>query len=322
MANSSSPILSLKELRVRYKLGRTHVNAVDGVSFDIGPGETVGLVGESGCGKTTLGKAVLRLVPISGGEVRFAGEDLAKLGARALRERRREMQMVFQDPSASLNPRKTIAQLLDGPLVVQGVKDASERSARILEIIDRVGLPQAAIQRFPHEFSGGQKQRIGIARALILKPKFIVCDEPVSALDVSVQAQILNLLAELKRIYSLSYLFISHDLGVVRYIADRVIVMYMGRVVESTDHRSLWANPQHPYTRKLIAAVPGKKAPSSPRGGGDEPPTAAEVITGCRFYSRCSLATDICRQIEPELQPAPAGGLVACHHANKPGLSS
>ncbi|MGE0154201.1 MAG: ABC transporter ATP-binding protein [Reyranellaceae bacterium] len=319
MANSPSPILSLRDLRVRYKLGRAYVNAVDGVSLDVGAGETVGLVGESGCGKTTLGKAVLRLVPAAGGEILFAGQDLAKLGATALRERRREMQMVFQDPSASLNPRKTIKQLLEGPLVVQGIRDAAERSARILEIIDRVGLPKTAIERFPHEFSGGQKQRIGIARALILKPKFVVCDEPVSALDVSVQAQILNLLAELKRIYSLSYLFISHDLGVVRYIADRVIVMYMGRVVESTDHRSLWANPQHPYTRKLIAAVPGKKAPSGPRGGVDEPPAAADVAAGCRFYARCPLAMDVCRRSEPELRPVPGGGLVACHHVNQPG---
>jgi peptide/nickel transport system ATP-binding protein len=249
-------LLQLKDLTTRYPSSGGLVAAVDHVSFDIGAGETVGLVGESGCGKSTLGKTILRLVEPSSGSIVFDGADITRLRGKALQPFRRQAQMVFQDPYASLNPRHSVADILDSALRVHGVDQAVERQRRARRIVDQVGLPAGTLDRYPHEFSGGQRQRIGIARALVLQPSLLICDEPVSALDVSVQAQILNLLVDLKQEFNLSYLFISHDLSVVRYIADRVLVMNGGRIVESGDHRTIWHNPVNPYTRSLIGAVP------------------------------------------------------------------
>nr|WP_222858349.1 ABC transporter ATP-binding protein [Paraburkholderia phenoliruptrix] len=253
-------LLELQDVRIDYpqRHGKTTLRAVDGVSLQIARGETVGLVGESGCGKSTLSKAIMRLVPAAGGAIRLRGTDLVPLGERELRPLRRHVQMVFQDPYASLNPRRTIADILDAVLVVNGIGNAQQRRTRIATMLDRVGLPSSALGRFPHEFSGGQRQRIGIARALVLEPDLLICDEPVSALDVSIQAQILNLLVDLKRDLGLAYLFISHDLSVVRYIADRVHVMQAGRIVESGHQRDIWRAPQHPYTRTLLEAIPGR----------------------------------------------------------------
>ena len=308
-------LLSVKDLHTRYAVGRQVLRAVDGVSFDIERGETVGLVGESGCGKSTLGKTVLRLVPPAEGEIRLDGVDITRLGDRAMAPHRRRLQMIFQDPFGSLNPRQTIRTVLDTALKVHQQGDAGERRSRLQEIIARVGLPADSPDRYPHEFSGGQRQRIGIARALVLAPALIVCDEPVSALDVSIQAQILNLLVDLKRDLGLSYLFISHDLSVVRYFADRVLVMYLGRIVESASHATLWRDPRHPYTKALFAAVPStdpthKRAAPSIKG---ELTTA--IASGCRFASRCPAATDRCRAEEPQLRSVGEGHHAACHYA-------
>ena len=309
-------LLSVRDLHTRYAVGRQVLRAVDGVSFDVERGETVGLVGESGCGKSTLGKTILRLVPAAEGSVALDGADITRLGDRALAVHRRRMQMIFQDPFGSLNPRQTIRSLLDTALKVHRLGDRAERERHMAEIIGRVGLPADSLDRYPHEFSGGQRQRIGIARALILRPALIVCDEPVSALDVSIQAQILNLLVDLKRDLGLSYLFISHDLSVVRYFADRVLVMYLGRIVESASHTALWRNPRHPYTRALFAAVPSAD-PSHKRGS---PPIKGELNTtdvpsGCRFRSRCPDAVERCRVEEPALRPVGEGHHAACHFA-------
>ena len=253
-------LLSLQDVHTHYRSRNGVVHAVKGVSFDIAAGESVGLVGESGCGKSTLSKTIVRLVDASAGKILLDGDDIAQLDGARLRPYRRRVQMIFQDPYASLNPRHTVAEILDAALVIHDVKDKTERRRRIEQIVDLVGLPQRALRSYPHQFSGGQRQRIGIARALVLKPALVICDEPVSALDVSVQAQILNLLVDLKREFGLSYLFISHDLSVVRYIADKVLVMNGGRIVESGDHNSIWKSPQHDYTRSLIAAVPSAAA--------------------------------------------------------------
>jgi len=257
-AAASEPLLSVQGLRTDYPTrGGGVLHAVDGVSFDIRAGETVGLVGESGCGKSTLSRTLLRLVNPAAGRIVFDGTDIAPLSEKALKPWRRRVQMVFQDPYASLNPRRSVFDILESVLKVHGVSGREERRDRIAAILERVGLPGDAARRFPNEFSGGQRQRIGIARALVVRPSLVVLDEPVSALDVSVQAQILNLLVELKEDFGLSYLFISHDLSVVRYIADRVMVMNKGQIVETGSHRDIWDRPQHPYTRSLIAAVPG-----------------------------------------------------------------
>jgi peptide/nickel transport system ATP-binding protein len=281
----------------------------------VNAGETVGLVGESGCGKSTLGKTILRLLdPIEGG-IRLRGNDIADLGQHALLPFRRRMQMVFQDPFGSLNPRQTVATLLATPLKVHGFGNRAERRRRVLDIVSRVGLPTEALDRYPHEFSGGQRQRIGIARALILEPELIICDEPVSALDLSIQAQILNLLADLKRSLDLSYLFISHDLSVVRYFTDRVLVMYLGRIVESAGQAALWREPRHPYTRALLAAVPRPdperpRAPVALRGE-----LSSAEAGGCRFRARCPQAFDRCEVEDPTLRQVAAGHLAACHLA-------
>jgi peptide/nickel transport system ATP-binding protein len=308
-------LLSVDGLRTRYVTHGRAVNAVDGVSLDVGLGETVGLVGESGCGKSTLGKTIMRLLDPVEGSIRIRGNDIADLGQYALLPFRRRMQMVFQDPFGSLNPRQTVATLLTTPLKVHAVGGRAERRRRVLDMVSRVGLPADALDRYPHEFSGGQRQRIGIARALVLEPDLVICDEPVSALDLSIQAQILNLLVDLKRDLGLSYLFISHDLSVVRYFADRVLVMYLGRIVESAGYAELWKEPRHPYTRALLAAVP-QPDPERPRG-----PVAlrgelsSEGTGGCRFRARCPQAFGRCASEEPELRKVATGHLAACHLA-------
>jgi peptide/nickel transport system ATP-binding protein len=308
-------LLSVDGVRTRYITRGRVLNAVDGVSLEVAPGETVGLVGESGCGKSTLGKTILRLLDPTEGSIRIRGNEISDLGQYALLPFRRRMQMVFQDPYGSLNPRQTIGTLLTTPLKVHGLGRRAERRRRVRDIVSRVGLPVEALDRYPHEFSGGQRQRIGIARALVLEPDLVVCDEPVSALDLSIQAQILNLLVDLKRDLGLSYLFISHDLSVVRYFADRVLVMYLGRIVESAGHAALWRQPRHPYTRALLAAVP-RPDPDWPRG-----PVAlrgelsAAEAGGCRFRARCPDAVGRCSAEEPTLREVAPGHLAACHLA-------
>ena len=309
------PLLSVENLRTSYTSRGHTLHAVDGVSLEVAEHETVGLVGESGCGKSTLGKTIVRLLRPSEGTIRLDGEDISQLDERSLRSVRRSVQMVFQDPFGSLNPRQRIGTILDTPLKVHGVRDPGERRRRILDIAGKISIPPEALQRYPHEFSGGQRQRIGIARALVLNPRLVVCDEPVSALDLSIQAQILNLLVDLKKDLGLAYLFISHDLSVVRYFADRVLVMYLGRIVESADHATLWRNPRHPYTRALLAAIPSARLDRKPAAV-----LAGEVgqgipTRGCRFRTRCPVAVKQCETDDPALRKLVDGNAVACHLA-------
>ncbi|WP_059015439.1 dipeptide ABC transporter ATP-binding protein [Mycobacterium sp. M26] len=320
------PLLEVTDLVVHFPIKSgivvdrevARVHAVDGVSFTLHEGETLGLVGESGCGKSTLCRAILQLVAPTSGSVRFDGQELVGLSRRALRPLRREMQMIFQDPFASLNPRKRVGQIIGDPLELHGLASGAELKRRVQDLLDRVGLQAEHYNRYPHEFSGGQRQRIGIARALALQPKLIIADEPVSALDVSVQAQIINLLEELQEEFGLSYLFVAHDLGVVRHVSDRVAVMYLGKVVENSDSDGLYDSPLHPYTNALLSAVPIP----DPRKNLDreritlegDVPSPIDPPPGCRFHTRCVSATDICRTEEPALTAHGDSHVVACHH--------
>jgi peptide/nickel transport system ATP-binding protein len=294
--------------------------AVDGVSFRLMPGETLGLVGESGCGKSTLGKSIVRLLTPTAGRIRFEGADLAPLGRKAMKPIRRHLQMIFQDPAESLNARHTVGQILEEPFIIHRLGSALERRASIAKLVDRVGLPKAAVDRYPFEFSGGQRQRIGIARALALQPRLIVCDEPVSALDVSIQSQVINLLIDLQKEFGLSYLFITHNLAVVKHVSDRIAVMYLGRIVELTDADGLYARPRHPYTRTLIAAIP-EPEPQATRGhfpGMGDLPSPINPPPGCPFHPRCPHATELCKREVPPLRETSASGAaphaVACHY--------
>jgi oligopeptide transport system ATP-binding protein len=297
------------------KLGA--VRAVDGVSFTVAEGETLGLVGESGCGKTTLGKVILRLLPETSGSVMFEGKPLFKLNSRELKAARRDIQVVFQDPYASLNPRMSVGEIVGEGLYVHGMTNRREREAAVRDLLKRVGLNQQHIHRYPHEFSGGQRQRIGIARALALRPKFIVCDEPVSALDVSVQSQVLNLLSDLQDEFQLTYLFIAHNLAVVRHLSSRVGVMYLGKLAELAEADELYENPRHPYTKALLSAIPIPD-PTVRRERivlkGDLP-SPANPPSGCRFHTRCPMAQEICKIEEPPLRDIGGGHLSACHFA-------
>jgi len=293
------------------------VQAVSDISFTVAPNETLGVVGESGCGKTTTGRAILQIVRPTGGHVYFKGEDLVSMGESALRVRRRTMQLVFQDPSASFNPRMRVADILAEPLTVQGIGTRAERARAVREALDVVGLPFSALRRFPHEFSGGQRQRLAIARALTLRPTLLILDEPVSALDVSIQAQVLGLLAQVQRAYRLTYIFIAHDLAVVRIMSDRVAVMYLGKIVEIAPVARLYAAPAHPYTEGLLAAVPTPDpARRRMRQGAviaGDLPSPARPPAGCRFHTRCPRAQARCMVDEPPLRPFGEGHLAACH---------
>ena len=313
-----SSLLSLRDLRVQFHTAAGTVRAVNGVSLDIAVGETLGLVGESGCGKSTLGKAIMRLVPIAEGEILVDGTDIAPLERAALGEIRRKVQMIFQDPYGSLNPRSTVGRSVAQPLKIAGWKPDAI-AERVDTLLAQVGLPADTKQRFPHEFSGGQRQRIGIARALALNPRLIICDEPVSALDVSVRAQVINLLEDLKAEFGVSYLFISHDLSVVEHIADRVAVMYLGTIVEAGGRDQIWRQPRHPYTQALLAAAPvanPKLARSRRRTVlQGELPSPIALPTGCPFHSRCPIAEARCKVEKPALRPVGDGTLAACHLA-------
>lgn len=318
---SKTPLLTVTDLKTWFPIqsgiiSRTtgYIRAVDGVSLSIAPGESVGLVGESGCGKTTLARSILGLDPIQSGSISFAGQDLLSLGGDELLAARRNLQIIFQDPFSSLNPRMTVIDIVTEGLLEHGLITARQREASARELLDDVGLDDDALHRYPHEFSGGQRQRISIARAIAFKPRLIICDEAVSALDVSVQAQIINLLLELRDKHNLSYLFISHDLSVVRHVCDRTAVMYLGRIVETGSSKQIISQPRHPYTRALISAIPrvgSKTSGRIPLVG--EVPSPSNPPHGCRFHTRCPHATEQCTSVEPELESVDGGsGRVAC----------
>ena len=313
---NDASLLSLRDVHVRFNTAAGTVRAVNGVSLDLAIGETLGLVGESGCGKSTLGKAIMKLVPVAGGEIFVEGVDIAPLSGRELTDMRRKVQMIFQDPYGSLNPRSSVGRSVGQPVALAGWKDDAIRE-RVDTLLRWVGLPSEAKQRFPHEFSGGQRQRIGIARALALSPKLIICDEPVSALDVSVRAQVINLLEDLKAEFGVSYLFISHDLSVVEHIADRVAVMYLGTIVEAGGRDQIWRQPQHPYPKALLEAAPIAN-PKAARARQrtvlqGELPSPLNPPAGCPFNSRCPIVQDRCRIEKPVLRPTANGAQAACH---------
>ncbi len=329
MVSSGQPLVEVADLKVHFPIRRGllkrqvgAVRAVDGVSLSVMRGETLGLVGESGCGKSTTGLAMLRLLETTAGEIRFDDRNLAALDERSLRSARRHMQMVFQDPYSSLNPRMTIGSIIIEPLNIHRIGSSSERRERVQELMRLVGLNPSFINRYPHEFSGGQRQRIGLARALATRPSFIVADEPISALDVSIQAQVVNLMADLRDKLDLTYVMISHDLSMVRYISDRVAVMYLGRIVEIGRLAPVFDTPRHPYTEALLSAIPlpdPKRERSRKRIvlAGDIP-NPANPPSGCRFHPRCRKASEVCREVDPVLRPVDPGDaehLAACHHA-------
>ena len=324
METNAQPLIAIKDLKVHFPLAgesffrrsRRLVKAVDGVSLDIYPGETLGLVGESGCGKSTLGRAILRLTEPTSGQVLFRGSDLAQLSNSAMREQRRHLQIIFQDPYASLNPRMTVSQIIGEPIDTFQLARGQAKQERIQELMAMVGLSARFLKRYPHEFSGGQRQRIGIARALAVDPSFIVADEPISALDVSIQAQIMNLLDRLRRQKNLTYLFISHDLRAIQHVSDRVAVMYLGKIVELAEGKTVYSNPLMPYTRALISAVPvpDPKIEAQRRRivlEGDVP-SPINPPAGCRFHTRCPHAIEVCREIEPQLVQIKPNHFAAC----------
>ena len=320
---SAEPLLRVRGLTKHFPVRggmflRTtgHVHAVDDVSFELDVGETIGLVGESGCGKSTVGKTLLRLHEPTAGEVLFEGRDITTMGRAELRQLRRDIQIILQDPFESLNARHTVGKILEEPFVIHRIGTPQERRRWAAELLERVGLSPAAASRFPHEFSGGQRQRIGIARAIALRPKLIVCDEAVSALDVSIQSQIINLLLDLQREMHLALIFIAHDLAVVKHVSDHIAVMYLGEVVETATANSIYASPRHPYTQALISAIP-MPDPTADRDRivlvGDVP-SPIDPPTGCRFHTRCRHAREDCRQRKPELEALRDGASVACHY--------
>ena len=323
MSAPDRPLLEARNLSKTFRVGATWVpgsgrdlRAVDGVDLSLMRGETVGLVGESGSGKSTLGRCMTRLHDITGGDLLFDGREVTTLGPRALRPFRRRVQMIFQDPSSSLNPQRKVRAILADPLAAHGIRPPSDIPARLAELMELVGLPPAYLDRFPHEFSGGQRQRIGIARALAMEPDVIIADEPVSALDVSVQAQIVNLMADLRERLSLTYLFIAHDLGVVRQVSSRVAIMYLGSIMETGETDAVFDRPAHPYTAALVSAIPvpavgaARKARIILEG---EIPSPVDPPKGCKFSTRCPIVQDVCRVDRPLLRPLPDGRSVACH---------
>ena len=329
VAEGPEPLIAIRNLKVHFNAGRGQVvKAVDGVTLDIQKGETLGLVGESGCGKSTLGRTILRLTEPTSGSVFFRNRDLAQLSAREMRDQRRHLQIIFQDPYASLNPRMTVGQIVGEPLDTFKLARGREAERRVQDLMETVGLSKRFIKRYPHEFSGGQRQRIGIARALAVDPDFIVADEPISALDVSIQAQILNLLERLKREKNLTYLFISHDLRAVRHVSDRVAVMYLGKLVELTGAKSIYDDPLMPYTKALISAVPVPDPEIEAHRRrivleGDVP-SPMNPPAGCRFHTRCSYAIQACREIEPSLNEIKPDHFAACIRisADQPDIDS
>jgi oligopeptide/dipeptide ABC transporter ATP-binding protein len=323
--SGETPLLEVRHVKKYFPIRKgilqrevAHVHAVDDVSFAVREGETLGLVGESGCGKSTLGRTLVRLLEPTDGEIVFEGTPIQKLGTRRLRPLRREMQMVFQDPYASLNPRKRVGTIVSDPMRIHDLGSRADQKRRVGEILETVGLSPEHYNRFPHEFSGGQRQRIGIARALALRPKLIIADEPVSALDVSIQSQMLNLLDDLQKDFQLTYIFIAHDLGVVRHVSNRIAVMYLGKIVELSPAEELYTRPIMPYTEALLSAVPipdpdlAEKRERIVLEG--DVPSPINPPSGCRFHPRCRYATDVCRQIEPPLVDYGNGHLAACHH--------